>query len=79
MSDCTTSHWHYTWGVTMPERKRARVLNVRLAEEETTMLAALAEQDGLSVSDWVRRAIRTSFRRAFPIVQPPTKTRRTPK
>jgi len=49
----------------MVERKRERVLNVRLTDEETEMVAALAEQDGLNVSDWIRRTIRTSFRKAF--------------
>ncbi|HEX7668382.1 MAG TPA: hypothetical protein VF395_02305 [Polyangiaceae bacterium] len=61
----------------MTERKRERVLNVRLTEEETTMVAALAEQDGLNVSDWVRRTIRTTFRKAFPgSAQSPTKPKR---
>jgi len=49
----------------MAERKRERVLNVRLADEETEMVAALAELDGLNVSDWIRRTIRTSFRKSF--------------
>jgi len=61
------------WNSFQGLRKRGRVLNVRLTEEETTMVAALAEQDGLNVSDWVRRTIRTSFRKAFPPVQPSVK------
>jgi hypothetical protein len=43
-------------------RKRDRVLNVRLTEEEATMVAALAEYDGFAISSWVRHVIRESFR-----------------
>jgi uncharacterized protein (DUF1778 family) len=49
----------------MVERKRTKVLNVRMADEETAMLDALADRDGQSVSDWIRLVVRTAFRKAF--------------
>jgi len=60
----------------MVERKRERVLNVRLAEDETRMVAALAELDGLNISDWVRRTIRVAFRKAFPEPVQPSKQKK---
>jgi hypothetical protein len=60
----------------MKVEKRGRVLNVRLADEEVSMLAALAEHDGLGVSDWVRRTIRTMFRKEFPSETKPAKKAR---
>jgi len=57
----------------MSERKRERVLNVRLTGDEVRMLSAIAELDGLNQSDWLRRTIRTTFRKAFPTVQPSAK------
>lgn len=48
------------------ERKRDKQLNIRCTERELDMLAALAEADGLSVSDWVRQSIRKAYKRAFP-------------
>jgi hypothetical protein len=56
---------------------RERVLNVRLTDDEVRMLSAIAELDGLNQSDWVRRTIRTTFRKAFPVsVQQPAKQKR---
>jgi predicted HicB family RNase H-like nuclease len=55
----------------MVDRKRSRNLNVRLLDEEVRMLEAIAENDGLSVSDWIRQSIRAAFRRTFaPTVKP---------
>ena len=63
----------------MAERKRERVLNVRLTDDEVRMLSAIAELDGLNQSDWVRRTIRTTFRKVFPAsVQQSAKPKRKP-
>lgn len=48
----------------MPERSKN--LNVRLTDDEDRMLAALAEHQGLSVSDVIRQYIRRAFAEAFP-------------
>jgi hypothetical protein len=42
----------------MVERKREKLLNVRMLEAEMTMLSELAERDGVSVSEWVRNVVR---------------------
>jgi hypothetical protein len=60
----------------MKEGKRERMLNVRLDDDEVRMLAALAEHDGLGISDWIRRTIRTAFRKEFPGVEKPQKKAR---
>lgn len=39
------------------ERLR-RKLEVRLTDDELTLLRHLAERDGVTVSEWVRRALR---------------------
>jgi hypothetical protein len=49
----------------MGSSKRDRVLNVRLIESEAAMLAALAEREGMSVSDWVRVTLRVEHALAF--------------
>jgi hypothetical protein len=64
-------------GSRMLERKRTRVLNVRMTDEETAMLDAVAERDGQSVSDWIRLVVRTAFRKAFGTdAKPPRKKRK---
>ena len=63
----------------MSERKRERVLNVRLTGDEVRMLSAIAELDGLNQSDWIRRTIRTTFRKTFPAVQPSAKPKPKPR
>lgn len=40
---------------------RPRRLSIRIAEDEWTMLQALAEREGLSASDFVRHFIRKSY------------------
>jgi antitoxin component of RelBE/YafQ-DinJ toxin-antitoxin module len=50
----------------MVERQRARVLNVRIDDNEDRMMRALAEQQGLSVSDLIRQLVRHAFAEAFP-------------
>jgi antitoxin component of RelBE/YafQ-DinJ toxin-antitoxin module len=48
----------------MIERTRTRMLNVRVADLEMTMLQQLAEEIGLSVSDVVRQLIRKAHSEA---------------
>lgn len=45
----------------MGEQKRERNLNVRITDEEASMLRALAAHAGLSQSDMVRLYIRRAF------------------
>ena len=49
------THWVHT-GFHMVERDRR--LSIRIAEEEWTMLHALAEREGVSASDYIRLFIR---------------------
>lgn len=51
----------------MPERNRTRnrLLNVRLLETETAMLAELAAAEHVSVSEWIRNVIRREHALAF--------------
>jgi predicted HicB family RNase H-like nuclease len=49
----------------MPERRRTSTLNVRVYQEEADMLKELADRDGLSISDWIRQAIRQRHRKLF--------------
>jgi hypothetical protein len=60
----------------MVARKRTKALNVRMLDEELAMLDAVAERDGISVSDWVRQAVRGAFRKAFGTQAKPSKRRR---
>lgn len=46
----------------MSERKRERMVNVRLTEEEYEWLVKLAEESGLTYSAWLRQAIRKAFK-----------------
>jgi len=45
---------------------RTKTLNVRVTDDEDRMVKALAEFQGLSVSDIVRQNIRRAFAEAFP-------------
>jgi uncharacterized protein (DUF1778 family) len=56
----------------MVERQRTLNLNVRVTDDETRMLKALAEHQGMSASDVIRQYIRRAFIEAFP----PKKARR---
>ncbi len=57
--------WHYMREKPMPERTRNRLLNVRLLETETAMLAELAAAEHVSVSEWIRNVIRREHTLAF--------------
>jgi hypothetical protein len=54
----------------MVDRKRERALNVRMLDAETEMLAKLAEREGVSVSEWIRNAIRVQYTLAFGAPKP---------
>lgn len=41
---------------------RNRRVTLRLTEEEYQMLRAVAEHDGLTLSDWIRLAFRKAYR-----------------
>jgi len=66
------------YGITlkMVDRKRERVLNVRLLDVESQMLAQLADREGVSVSEWIRNIIRAEHAAAFGRPKPKTKTRK---
>jgi hypothetical protein len=44
---------------------RDRVLNVRMTDDEDRMLKALAEHQGMSISDVIRQYVRRAFAEAF--------------
>jgi uncharacterized protein (DUF1778 family) len=46
--------------------ERIKTLNVRVTEDEDRMLKALAEHQGMKVSDVIRQYIRRAFAEAFP-------------
>jgi uncharacterized protein (DUF1778 family) len=46
--------------------ERTKMLNVRVTEDEDRMLKALAEHQGMSLSDVIRQYIRRAFAEAFP-------------
>ncbi|HXN32583.1 MAG TPA: ribbon-helix-helix protein, CopG family [Polyangiaceae bacterium] len=50
----------------MAERRRELTLNVRVTDDEDRMVRALAEHQGLSISDVIRQYIRRAFLDAFP-------------
>lgn len=60
----------------MADRRRKRVLNVRIDDAEAAMLDALADRDGITVSDWVRLAVRRAYRDAFGEGKPRRKKRK---
>jgi predicted HicB family RNase H-like nuclease len=41
------------------------MFHVRMSPDERRMLEALAEEEGISASDWVRMTIRRSFAERF--------------
>ena len=53
--------------------ERDLMFHVRMADEERRMLEALAEEEGISASDWVRITIRRSFTEHFGRRRPPKK------
>jgi uncharacterized protein (DUF1778 family) len=52
---------------------REKRINVRVSAEETAMLAALAEREGLSQSDVLRLFIRRAYAEAFGTKKPKQK------
>jgi uncharacterized protein (DUF1778 family) len=50
----------------MAPLERDEQFHMRLSEEERRMLDAVADQQGLSASDWVRQAIRTAYHQTHP-------------
>jgi uncharacterized protein (DUF1778 family) len=48
---------------------RIKTLNVRVTDDEDRMLKALAEHQGMSISDVIRQYIRRAFAEAFPPVK----------
>lgn len=46
-------------------RRRDRMINVRMTEEEYEMLSAVAEHEGLNLSSWLRQAFRKAYKRLF--------------
>jgi uncharacterized protein (DUF1778 family) len=49
---------------------RIKTLNVRVTDDEDRMLKALAEHQGMSISDVIRQYIRRAFAEAFPQKKP---------
>jgi hypothetical protein len=56
--------------------ERDRRLSIRIADNEWDMLKALAEREGLAVSDYVRLFIRRSHSEAFGDAKPAKKRKR---
>lgn len=50
--------------------ERTETLTIRIAQEEKDMLRAVAERDGLSLSDWLRLTIRRAHADAFGASKP---------
>jgi uncharacterized protein (DUF1778 family) len=46
--------------------ERTKTINVRVTDDEDRMLKALAEHQGMSISDVIRQYIRKAFAEAFP-------------
>jgi hypothetical protein len=42
----------------MVERRREKLLNVRVLDAEMKMLGELAQREGVSMSEWIRNCIR---------------------
>jgi hypothetical protein len=58
-----------------PMSERDHRLNVRMTPEEARLLRVLAEEDGISQSDWIRMIIRRTFIERFPSQKPKAKKR----
>ena len=57
--------WYYTPVVPIAIRKRQKLLTVRTNKAEMDMVQALADLEGISVSEWVRNTIRREHTLAF--------------
>lgn len=44
---------------------RTRQVNLRMTDAEYVMLTAVAEYEGLTLSDWIRQSFRKAYRRIF--------------
>lgn len=54
-----------TYYVAMTDAERVTVMTVRLTKEERNMVGALAEADGVSISDAVRMSVRRQYAERF--------------
>lgn len=52
---------------------REQRLSMKISAEEAAMLRALAEKDGITVSDWVRLTTRRAYAEAFGTKKPKQK------
>lgn len=52
-------------GSAMNAVERTETLTIRIAAGEKAMLRALADRDGITVSDWLRLTIRRAYSEAF--------------
>jgi uncharacterized protein (DUF1778 family) len=50
--------------------ERTKTINVRVTDDEDRMLKALAEHQGLRITDVIRQFIRRAFADAFPPKRP---------
>jgi hypothetical protein len=60
----------------MVEKRRARLLTVRMNDAEMAMLVELAGAAGLGLSDWVRIIVRREHTLAS-VARPPKRSKRT--
>ena len=51
--------------------ERSKQLTIRIAIEEIAMLKALADQEGISVSDWIRMRARKEYFALYGDKKPP--------
>jgi hypothetical protein len=58
----------------MSPAERSKVFQARMSDEEIVMLAALAEEDGVSSSDTMRQLVRREFERRFGDKRPTMQT-----
>ena len=58
------------------DRRRQRLLNVRVNDEEKRMLEELADAEGLGMSDYVRNLIRAEYALTFGRKRAATKKRK---
>jgi uncharacterized protein (DUF1778 family) len=54
-----------TYYTVMVDKERAAVITIRLTRDERMMVGALADADGISISDVVRMALRRTYAERF--------------